>query len=199
VSSGCSPFTDKRLENFLCTPLFSIACDLLHLTSLLELHISSPSKIGLQEREYFEDTFAACQHGLAGFPHPENVIAKSAMLYRQHCFRLAAFIYFNTGIRVSPTPKLLSTMTSGLIDALQESDLSGGWGGDGEILLWVLFMGYVGSWEPFEKGRFLQEAKRIVRRLGLRGVEEIEGLLRAFLYRRSTFREPLGEMWEEFG
>lgn len=197
VGSG-SPFISRKLEDFCRKPLFNIAADLLHLTNLLDLHDREPHRIGLTEREYFEDTFAACQNGLASFPHPHSIFLKSVMLYRQECFRLAAFIYFNSGIRVSPSPKFLKTMTTALIEAFQESDLSSMWQPYPDILLWILFMGYCGSWDQLEKGWFVQESRRVIRFLNLKGWREMENLLMLFLYRSCSYQELLHTLWKEF-
>lgn len=163
-------FLNTRLEQFCCKPLFRIACDLLHLTTLLGHHECESHKIGLTEREYFEDNFAVCQHSLASFPHPFTVLIKSTMLYRQECFRLALIIYFNSGIRVTPSPKFLNTMKSGLIKACQESTLSDSWHPFSDILLSILFIGYCGSGDPAGKGWFVHTSKIVVRTLKLKSL-----------------------------
>lgn len=153
-----NPFNNNsnndRLKNFLSGPLFSIACDLACLTYLLDLHEEEENRIGIDEREYFEDTFAACQHGLASFPRLATIPVKLKIHYQQECFRLSAFIYFNTTIRGCPSPALLYTMTTSLIEYLRESDLPSLWHPYQDILLWCLFMGYCGSGIHFKRVGF---------------------------------------------
>jgi len=192
-----SPFNNDRFEKFLWKTLFSTACDLQFLTHLLELHKREPSKIGATEREFFEDTYAAAQHLLVSLPHPVDVANKSIIYYRQNCWRMGALLYFNIAIRQCPTPNLLKSMTSRLIESFQESDMSMAWTPFSDVLLWILFMGCCGSWDKTEKGWFVLELRRVVRILDLHSVEEMEDSLRAFLYRSSVFDEPLRELWEE--
>jgi hypothetical protein len=118
------------------------------------------------------------------------------MDYRQECLRLALFIYFNTGIRVTPSPRFLKSMTSALVEAFQESDLSSLWHPFPSVLLWVLFMGYCGSYDPFDKGWFVQESRRVVCSLKLGSCDDMETLLTAFLYRKCLHGQPLRELWQ---
>lgn len=191
-----SPFNEKTLEDFLWLKLFPVACDLPYLTYLLDLYILEPNRIGEKEREYFEDAFAACLHTLISFSHPSDILAKTTMFYRQDCWRICALLYCNTGIRVCPSPKLLATMTSRLIESIQESDISSAWHPYSKVLLWALFMGYCGSWDPFEKGWFMKESKRVARVLDLTSAEEMERALVAFLYHKITHGEWLRKFWE---
>jgi hypothetical protein len=192
-----SPFDNDRFERFLWKTLFSTACDLQFLTHLLELHKREPSKIGAVEREYFEDTYAATQHLLVSLPHPVDVTSRSITYYRQNCWRMGALLYFNIAVRRCPSPNLLKSMTSRLIESFQESDLTSAWAPFSDVLLWILFMGSCGSWDKTEKGWFVLELRRVVRNLHLHSAEEMEDLLRTFLYRSSVFHEPLRELWEE--
>jgi hypothetical protein len=193
-----SPFYNSRFEKFLWRTLFLTACDLQFMTHLLDLHKREPSKIGTIEREFFEDTYAAAQHLLISLPHPVDLLNKSTMYYRQNCWRMAALLYFNMAIRQCPTPNLLKSMTSRLIESFQESDTSMAWGSFSDILLWVLVMGCFASWDKTEKGWFVLELRRVVRILDLHSVEEMECSLSAFLYRSSIFHEPLRELWDEY-
>lgn len=192
-----SPFDNDELERFLWKTLFATACDLQFMTHLLELHEREPSRIGSTEREFFEDTYAATQHLLISLPHPADVLKKSPTYYRQNCWRMAALLYFNVAIRQCPTPNLLKSMTSRLVESFQESDMSTAWAPFSGVLLWILFMGCCASWDETEKGWFRLELRRVVRILDLQSVEEMESSLRAFLYRSSILHEPLCELWEE--
>ena len=192
-----SPFNNDRFEKFLWKTLFQTACDLQFLTHILELHKREPSKIGATEREYFEDTYASVQHRLVSLPHPVDILSKSIAYYRQNCWRMAALLYLNIGIRQSPTPNLLKSMTSRLIESFQESDMSQGWAPFSDILLWILCMGCCGSWDETEKGWFVLELRRVVRMLGLHSLDELESRLQAFLYRSSVLQEPLRKLWND--
>lgn len=194
IVGSSNPFPNTKLREFCCKPLFSIACDLLYLTKLLYLHRLEPEKVGLNEREYFEDNFAACQLGLASYPRLHTITAKSITIYRQECFRLAMFIYFNTGIRISPSPALIKTMTGPLIEAFQESDLPSFWHPYTHILLWILVMGYCGSWDPIEKGWFVQECRRVVNYLKIESVQDLESVM--FLYHKNLNQRSLYTLWE---
>lgn len=193
-----NPFNDRTLENFLWPQLFKVACGLLYLTSLLNVAVREQKRIGAREQEYSEDTFAACQHALVSFSHPSDVLVKTTMYYRQDCWRLAALIYFNTAIRVSPSPRLLASMTARLIESLQESDISSGWRPNSGILLWILFTGYCGSLNSFEKGWLMQESKRVARVMDLKTADEMEDVLEAFHYRKATYGKLLYGLWEKF-
>ncbi len=192
-----SPFDNDRFEKFLWKAMFSYACDLQYLTHLLDLHRRQPSKIGAKEREFFEDNYAAVQHLLVSMPHPADVMAKSTLLYRQDCWRLAALLYFNMAIRECPSPNLLKSMTSRLIESFQESDMSGVWPPFSDVLLWILFMASCAAWDSTEKGWFVLELRRVVRTLSLKTVEDMESLLKSFLYRRIVSGEPLRKLWRE--
>lgn len=192
-----SPFDNDRFEKFLWKSLFSCACDLQFLTHLLDLHRREPSKVGAPEREFFEDTFAAAQHLLVAMPNPTNVIAKSTMLYRQDCWRLAALLYFNMAIRESPSPHLLKSMTSRLIESFQESDMSTAWAPFTDVLLWILFIASQAAWDITERGWFVLELKRVIRCLNLKDVGEMRSLLKSFIYRSFISEDHLCEFWKE--
>jgi hypothetical protein len=189
----------SKFAIFLWDELFSIACDMHGLSYMLDLHFREPGRIGSIEREFFEDTFAAVQHSLVSFPLPTPDIETSVMYYRQHCWRLGGFVYFNTAIRQwEPGSGPLRFLTSQLIEALQESDLSSKWGPTfSEILLWILFTGYCGAQADFEKGWFALEMRRVVNVLDLKSLEDTEALLRSLLWRDVSHREILRQLWEE--
>jgi hypothetical protein len=46
-------------------------------------------------------------------------------------------------------------------------------------------------------GWLILELKEVVRYLDLRSLEDVEMLLKTFLYRESTFHRSLCEIWEE--
>ncbi|KAH7333478.1 hypothetical protein BKA65DRAFT_480018 [Rhexocercosporidium sp. MPI-PUGE-AT-0058] len=191
------PFTHTRLEEFCYAPLFSIASDLRHLTNLLELHDRDPDRMGIDECEYFEDTFAATQYAIVSYPHPENMLIQDTAVYRQECFRRAAFLYFNTALRLPPSVAMIKTITSALIEALQESELSSLWQPYPDILLWVLFMGHCGASDPFDEGWFVQEIKRLARFLQLSNAEEMENLMLEILYRNTVYQKGMRELWDD--
>jgi hypothetical protein len=192
-----SPFDNNRFETFLWKNLFSVACDLQSMTFLLDLHSRQPTRINDSEREFFEDTYAAVQHLLVLFPHPDAVNAKSTVYYRQNCWRIAGLLYFNIAVRTCPAPPLLKSMTSQLAMSLQESNLASAWAPYSDVLLWILFMGVCGSWDPLERGWFIMETKRTVRLLALKSIEEVERLLKSFLYRGCIFQASLEDLWRD--
>ena len=195
-SPSPSPFHNQRLEQFLSRDLFLIACDMQDLTYLLDFHTRHPDRIGPIERECFEDTFVASQSALAALPQP--VLGAATFNQRQHCWKMAALIYFNTGIRRwERGTGYLKGSTSRLIDALPSSDLAGAWSPFSDLLLWVLFLGYCGAQAGLEKGWFAVEIKRVVGTLSLKGVEEIASILRLFHYRPTIFQDSLHSLWEE--
>lgn len=91
------------------------ACEMHGLTYMIDFHARQSDKFGDIERDFFEDTYATVQHALISFPRPNAVIEKSAPYYRQHCWRLAALVYFNTCIRqCEPTSPLVRCFVSEL-------------------------------------------------------------------------------------
>ena len=192
-----SPFDNDRFEKLLWKSMFTCACDIQLLANLLDLHTRQPNKIGAKEREFFEDNYAAIQHILVSMPHPADLVAKSDMYYRNDCWRLGALLYFNMSIRQSPSPNLLKSMTSRLLESFQESDMSSIWAPFPDVLLWILFMASCAAWDKSEKDWFVLELRDVVSVLGLKSVDEMESLLESFLYRSIISREPLRHLWME--
>lgn len=190
------PFSSPDLKDFLHDSLYSVACDLQSLSLILDEklrnNLQSPPK---DEMEYFEDTFAASQWALADFPHPAEQVDKSVMYYRQHCWRCAAFIYFNTAIRYSPNPGLLREATSRLSDSLHKSEVWSGWEYQSNILIWVLFMGLIGSLTDTERGLFQLEFRRAIRDMKIVSFEQAHGVLRQQLWRDTVLERPLRDVW----
>lgn len=176
---------------------FPLACNLFFLTHILDLHHSDPSRLGPNQRLYFEDTFAFTQHSLVSLINSEHPNIKSATLHQQNCWQIAALIYFNTALRYTPSPNLLRSMTTRLIEALRESDTSLAWHPFEDVLLWVYFMGYVGSQDVFEKRWFMEEAKRIVKILGLKSWDEMEVKMRLILFRQISLQQSLWRLWSD--
>ena len=194
-----SPFPNDKLESFVWGDLFRMACDLHGLSYILNLCSREPNKLGDVQREYFEDTYAAVQHSLVSFPYPQAAgIVRSCRYYRQHCWRLAALLYFNMAIRTwGPTSAFMTDVVANLTSALRESDMFSSWSPDSEVLLWVLTMGICGAWHAAEKGWLEIELKSLLKVLDVKSFDEFETLLKSFLYRESTFRQPLLDMWTE--
>jgi hypothetical protein len=172
---------------------------------MLDLHCYTPEVFGLNQCEFFEDTFAWVQHALVSMPYPINTSEKSVSLHQQHCWRIAALIYCNTAIRFCPSPNLLKSMTSRLIEGLRESDTSAGWHPFEDVLLWIYFMGYIGSVDPylgdedsFQKRWFLEEARRLARIVGLKNSNEMGSRMRHMLYRESSFENSISQLWQDF-
>ena len=180
-----NPFHAPYLKQFLWRSLFDCACDLYYLTYYLEAHQKYSEMFGAQELELFEDTFAAILNGLAAFPRPESIFTKSFVYYRQHCWRIAATIYFNISLRQCPSPNNMRHFTHDLLLSLPETDMICSWDSTWEVLLWCLFMGYCGS-ETFEyQGWFYVEVKQLCVAKGVDKVESLEHVLQAGPYRQS--------------
>ena len=191
-----SPFPTHKFERFLPKDLFSVACDMHGLTFILDFHARNPKRIGVVEREFFEDTYVASQIALVAFPYPTPDASMSS--YRHHCWRMAALIYFNTAVRKwEKETGALKDLTSQLINALQSSNLSESWSPFCDVLLWVLFLGHCGALAEMEKGWFALEIKRALRALDVRTFEKFEGVLGLFLYRITTFHNALLNLWKE--
>jgi hypothetical protein len=95
-----SPFGDLNLKQFLSRELFWAARDLHGLSYMLDICDNGTSCVGSVQQEYFEDIYAAVQHSLASFPHPNAAgVLESVQYYRQHSWRLAARMYFNIAIK----------------------------------------------------------------------------------------------------
>jgi Fungal specific transcription factor domain len=190
-----SPFENSLLESFLWEQLFSVACDLHAVSFLLDEHSQKRSTFSASTIEYFEDSFAAAQHGIAAFPHPTDSIDRSVMYYRQNCWRVAAFIYLNTATRELPNGGIMKVAMDRLAESLHHSDLSSTWFPYQDILLWVLFMGSCGAMNDLEKRWFVLEFQRVARSLNLNSVEEAHALLRTQLWRTCKLDEPLRDVW----
>ena len=191
-----SPFDNQSFEHFLSKYSFCIACDVKDLSYVLDFHDLYPQKIGAIEREYFEDTYAASQHALAAIAWPSPGATKS--IYREHCWRVATLIYFNTGIRNwQRCTGVLSGLIRELTNSLHCSDLSAAWSPFSDVLLWVLFLGHFGAYTGMEKGWFGLEISRVMTILDVESFEHLESILKQFLYRDSIYRGPLVELWEE--
>ena len=192
-----SPFQDNRFETFLCRELFLAASELQGLTYILDLYVRQPNRISSIQLEFFEDTFAAVQHALISFPQV-FATGNTVIYFRQHCWRLAALIYFNMAIRKWDLASgLVKSFIDQLISALRETDLSSAWASFSDVLLWVLFIGSCGAGAKFERGWLVLEFRRVVRLLGLQSVKDIEELLKSFLYRESIFQRLLCTLLEE--
>jgi hypothetical protein len=204
-SSPGNPFMTKQFETFLAPKAFSTACDLFFLSHILDLHIYEPHRFGPTQCEYFEDTFASAQHALAAMPYSSGLPVRSVALHQQHCWRIAALIYFNTALRYSPSPSLLKSMTKRLIEALRDSDTSTAWYPSEDVLLWIYFMGYVGctdlyvgSKDVFERRWFMEETRRVAKILGLKSCDEMGTKLRQMLFREVSHQESLQKLWLDF-
>jgi hypothetical protein len=204
-SSAGNPFMNDIFRFFLSPDTFSIACDLFYLTHILDLHTTDPKRFGPNQCEYFEDTFAKTQHALVSLPYPENLAVKSFALTQQHCWRIGALIYFNTALRFSPSPTLLKSMTTGLIEAFSENDTSTAWHPFENVLLWVYFMGYMGSDDPykgpqaiFERKWFMEEARSVVNILGLKSCGEMKEQMKGLLFRETSHSQSLEQLWIDF-
>lgn len=194
-----SPFLDAQIRDFLWDELFSVACDLKGLTFILDLHITSPSKIGPVQREYFEDTFAASLHALVSFPHPTNIgIAMSVTYHQQNCWRAAAIIYFNVAMRDwEKSSGQIPQSVARLIVSLRQSDLLSKWSPFPHVLLWILCIACCAAVVPFEKGWLMFELKQVITYLEIKTFEEIEELLESMLYRKRVLHGLLERVWEE--
>ena len=188
-----SPFPNRELQDFLWEPLFSAAVDLAHMSYLVDERLASGANnpLSREKAEWNEDTFAATQHKLVSFPHPEQQMVKSVMYFRQNCWRCAAFIYFNTVLRVSPGGGIIRFAIERLIDSLQQSEPWTGWAPHPNVLLWVVLMGIIGSSSDAEKGLFQIEFRRLLRQLQLSTAEEVRDVLRMQVWRDVPLVEHL--------
>jgi Fungal specific transcription factor domain len=194
-----SPFQSTKLEAFLWEELFSTACELHGLTYMLDLYVQQPSKIGPIQREFFEDSFAAVQYSLVAFPYPTDFsIMKSTTYFRQHSWRIAAMIYFNSAIRTwDRASDMVRSMVAQLISSLRVSDTYSMWSTFPEVLLWIVFMGSSAAWDRVERAWLVFELRYGVNLLGLRSIDELEELLKSFLYRKSMLHASLCTIWQE--
>lgn len=193
-----SPFESDIFESFLTRELFAVACNLHALTYILEINSQQPRKIGPIQREFFEDTFTTAQHTLVSFPHPTEISSTTPAYYRQHSWRIAAFIYTTCALRTwdlaSPHVQF---MVADLVTSLKAADLTSWALSSPEILVWELFIGAMAAWEIVDKIWLLMELKRGVALLGADSATKLEELLQSLLYPVSMLRRRLYEVWEE--
>jgi hypothetical protein len=197
--STSSPFQNTIFETFLYGELFSTACELKGLTYILDLYIRHPSKIGPFQREFFEDTYAVTQYSLVSFPYPTTIDSTTSIIYyRQHCWRLAALIYFNIAIRCwRQASDMITSLVDQLISSLQVANLPSMWSDSPEVLLWMVFVGRCAARDKINSDWLLLAVRHGVRLLNLRSGDKFEGLLKSLLYRESIFRGPLYTTWQE--
>lgn len=191
-----SPFLNRELQDFLWAPLFTAAVGLQSISNLIDERLQTGSEHSLprEKTEWCEDTFAATQHRIVSFPHPDQQMVKSAMHFRQNCWRCAAFIYFNTALRTTPASGLIQLAVERLIDSLQHSEPWTGWTPHSHILLWILFMGFVGAASETEKGLFRLEFRRVLVQLQLPTTEEVHRVLRVQVWRDVPLTKDLKDI-----
>ena len=180
-----SPFPNRELQDFLWEPLWAAAIDLQSMSYQIDERMArgGDAPLSREKTEWNEDTFAATQHRLVSFLHPEQQMVKSVMYYRQDCWRCAAYIYFNVVVRVAPAQGIIKFAIARLIESLQNSEPWTGWAPHTNILLWIILQGIIGASSDTEKGLFQLEFRRLLRQLGLSTAEEIRDVLRMQVWR----------------
>lgn len=188
-------FPNSDIQRFLWEPLFSAAIDINTITRQIESYNygSEADETPPEKIEVGEWTFAAAQHRLASFPHPEHQTMKSTMYFRQNCWRNAAFIYFNCIIRTTPAKMLLKLSVNRIVECYEKSEPWTGWAPHSNILLWVLLMAMIGAQTEAEKGMFKVEFRRVLHQLQLSTAEEVRQVLKNQLWREQPLMEFLGE------
>ncbi|KAI1614867.1 hypothetical protein EDD36DRAFT_416399 [Exophiala viscosa] len=136
------PCEDHHLWTSLCPQLFEVACELQHLTRLVETYSRTPRLVTALMREFAEDTYAKVQYNIVSFPFPCPGACDTPEYHRQDALRVAALIYLNTAIRVKPYDKFLQTLITRLSGSLQKSNVEELWVPHQSVLLWVMFLGY---------------------------------------------------------
>jgi hypothetical protein len=199
MTTATSPFQNDKFETFLWGDLFSIACNLHALTYILNLSSQQRKSMGPLRREFFEDTYAATQHAIVSFPRPNHAgFIQSASYFRQHSWRVAAMIYINCRVRswdIASWP--IKSMVSELVFSLRQSDLISLWSDFPEVLIWMLFNGASAALNQLDRGWLLLELRHGIELLDLRSIEELQKLLKSFLYIERTSQEDLCEVWRE--
>jgi len=107
-------------------------------------------------------------------------------------------IYFNSAIRTwDRTSEMVRSLAAQLVSSLRVSDTYLMWSTFPEVLLWIVFMGSSAAWDRVERAWLVFELRYGVNLLGLRSIDELEELLKSFLYRKSMLHASLCTIWQE--
>jgi hypothetical protein len=107
-------------------------------------------------------------------------------------------IYINCRVRswdIASWP--IKSMVSELVFSLRQSDLISLWSDFPEVLIWMLFNGASAALNQLDRGWLLLELRHGIELLDLRSIEELQKLLKSFLYIERTSQEDLCEVWRE--
>jgi hypothetical protein len=120
---------------------------------------------------------------------PKNLI--------EECCVLAILIYGNiTLLDMSPWASPLVALSHDLKNALEQTDLSLYWSGEVNLLLWVLFIGYASSHMQAQKSWFASLIRGLILNTNHKvNVDELEMLLKDFLYSEAHFGSSYMELW----
>lgn len=94
---------------------------------------------------------------------------------------------------------MMVTQSTQLVKSLQASDISNAWEPEHgtHALLWILFVGYCGTWGAMEKGWLMLEFRRVVHVLGLKSVEEAVEILSGLIFRECAYGKALRQLWND--
>ena len=120
---------------------------------------------------------------------PKNLI--------EECCVLAILIHGNiTLLDMSPWATPLVALSRDLRNTLEQTDLCLYWGGEANLLLWVLFIGYVSSYMQAQKSWFASLIRGLILNTNHKvDVDELKRLLKDFLYPEAHFGSSYMELW----
>jgi hypothetical protein len=130
----------------------------------------------------------------------EIVLNRNSHIYGS-C-RLAAYLYLYIALRELPVAAAINrTLVKRLKSILEgvKGDLLVLWKEDQHLLLWILFMGSIASWNTPDRGYFVGVMRRLVKEMGVETLERFTGVLKEVLWLREfdNKRCTSSSTWEE--
>jgi hypothetical protein len=193
VKQFWTPAVDDH-QAFLGSHLSVVEDCLERLTQLIELNCRAPHSVTEAMRQFGEDTYAKAQHDIVSFSISSEDIDGSPHHHRRNAWRVAALIYLNSAIRKAPSSNLLQMMVARLVSSLQASEIEGSWTPHHRVLIWVLFVGYVGSERQPEQVWFAIKIHQVVEAEAYQTLEEVRKVLKMSLYRDTMYDDVLEDL-----
>ncbi|KAN0121721.1 hypothetical protein V8E51_000047 [Hyaloscypha variabilis] len=142
--------------------------------------------------------YRAARFGSGG----EEVVGGEDLI--EYCCVLVVLLFVNTALwRGYPAGSaIIHNMVRRLKEILEveggvgdEGGSKGRWVGQGDVLVWVLFVGVYCSWKQAEERFFREALEKLVGFLGVGSLEEMRGILHGFLFVERVHGEVLREIW----
>jgi hypothetical protein len=126
-----------------------------------------------------------------------KILQGPSRIVSEECCALAILIYKHITLGAMPsTTTLIIGLSRDLKHTLEQTDLSLYWSGEVNLLLWVLFIGYVSSHMQAEKSWFASLIRGLVLNTNYRvEVDGLKKIFQDFLYSEAHFGSLYVELW----